>query len=156
MTRKEAYILAIQNEIKSQNLYTAMAKSFGKSEMATTLLSLVPLEKNHEEKLRLLFAKEFPNEVIEVDPKLTPKFGYAEIVNDPQALFEFAISREDLAQNGYLQLASGSTDAEVKVLFENFANEELQHKELLESEIQRINGLMSWYDPSELTGLVED
>jgi rubrerythrin len=155
-TRKEAYLIAIQNEIKSQMLYRALAKSF-KNEIAShTFQNLVPLEEIHEAKLRSAFQSEFPKETIEIDKTQIVGDVPAQILHDPKAILEFAISREEMAHDAYLRLAEDCTMPEIKKLFEQFAEEEYYHKTILHTEIQRIQGMISWYDPSELNGLVEE
>ena len=36
-----------------------------------------------------------------------------------------------------------------------FAEEEKNHQEILEDEILRLNGILSWFDKDDLTGLME-
>lgn len=155
MTRKEAFRIAIEAEIRSQNLYKALAKSFQKPQSAAIFKELVLYEQNHESKLRTLYALEFPSEALHLtqDPDQEMK-GLN--LDDPRKVLEFAISREELAQNIYQKLAEQSTDDEVRRLLMDFAQEELYHKDLLFTELERIHGVVSWYDPSELSGLMED
>ncbi|HNX00864.1 MAG TPA: ferritin family protein [Candidatus Cloacimonadota bacterium] len=155
-SRKEAYILAIHYEIKSQNLYRSLAKSFKQENVSRTFLNLVPLEEMHEEKLRDGFQREFPNETLAIDEEKVKHDVPADIVNDPKSILEFAVGREELAHEAYLRLAQGCVHADMKELFLQFAEEESNHKTILQTEIQRIQGLISWYDPSELNGLVEE
>jgi rubrerythrin len=155
-SRKEAYIIAIENEIKSQNLYKALAKSFKQEIASKTFQNLVPLEEIHEQKLRNAYQKEFHGETIQIDRFTVVGDVPAQIINDPKAILEFAISREDLAHDAYIRLAAGCPTAETRELFEQFAEEEANHKTILQTEIQRIQGMISWYDPSELNGLVEE
>lgn len=60
MNRQEAFRIAIEAEIRSQNLYKALAKSFKTPESAQIFEQLVIYEENHEAKMRELFALEFP------------------------------------------------------------------------------------------------
>lgn len=155
-SRKDAYILAIHYEIKSQSLYKSLAKSFRQENISQTFRSLVPLEEIHEEKLRNAFQREFPNDKLVIDEDQVKHDVPADMINDPKSILEFAIGREELAHDAYIRLASGCIDQEMKTLFQQFAEEESNHKVILQTEIQRIQGLISWYDPSELNGLVEE
>lgn len=153
---KETLLLAIQNEILSQNLYSRLAAGFQKNPaVASTLQNLVPLEKMHEDKLRAVFRAEFPNEEPKVDTVISHK-NNPDDLNDPVKVLEFAISREVIAHETYIQMASQSDKAELTELLNELATEEENHKIILETEILRIDGLMTWFDPSELNGLVED
>jgi rubrerythrin len=77
-------------------------------------------------------------------------------LKDPKEVLDFAITREELAQSIYLDLAESSDDEDLKALFGRFAEEEDQHKTILLTEIQRIQGALEWYDPSELGGMMEE
>lgn len=155
-SRKEAYLIAIQYEIKSQMLYLALSKSFKQETASHTFLNLIPLEEIHEQKLRAAYLKEFQGEVINVDKSKIVGDVPVNVINDPKSILEFAITREELAHDAYIRLASGCPTPETKELFEQFAEEESNHKIILQTEIQRIQGMISWYDPSELNGLVEE
>ncbi len=153
---KEIFNLAIQNEIMSQNLYSALAKSFASNpDISKVLAGLVPLEKIHEEKLRKAFQKEFPGVTPEVDIKLSHLIK-PEDIDDPLAALDFAISREIVAAEIYAKMAASSTDSELMEFLRGLSAEEENHRVLLETEILRIDNLMTWFDPSELNGLVED
>jgi hypothetical protein len=91
-SRMEAYQLAINNEMKSQNLYSMLADSFREHDVSTFFRNLVPLEKIHEDKLRQAFAREFPGK--EPVPILDTHYiiKNAHIVQDPKNVLEFAIS----------------------------------------------------------------
>jgi rubrerythrin len=155
-TRKDAYLMAIHYEIKSQNFYKSLAKSFKQEDASKTFQNLVPLEEIHEAKLRAAFQKEFPGEPLDIDGSKIVGDIPAHLINDPISIIEFAIGREELAHDAYIRLAEGCADNQIKVLFKQFAEEESNHKLILQTEIERIQGLISWYDPSELNGLVED
>ncbi len=154
--RKEAYRLAIQSEIMSQNLYQALSRSFSrKPEISRTLAGLVPLEKQHEDKLREAFAREFPGTELSLDPGLLHQAVPADLAN-PEQVLEFAISRELLAAGVYHEMAAAAETPELRQLLLQLAQEEEFHKTVLETEILRLDGLVTWFDPSELNGLMED
>ncbi|GAB1467718.1 hypothetical protein MASR2M64_04000 [Candidatus Cloacimonadota bacterium] len=154
MTRQESYRIVIEAEIRSQMLYEALAKSFRSAHTDFVFDELIILEKAHEEKVRAAFKKEFPNEDFKLMENL--KLDLLGIdLSDPKNLLDFAISREELANSIYLDMAKESKDEGIKAMMLKFADEENQHKALLLAEIQRIQGAMKWYDPSELNGFMD-
>lgn len=154
MDRKETFRIAIQSEIHSQNLYLVLAKSFRNSETSAMFQLMIPMEKLHEEKLTTIFESECPGETLDLDPNLIPDIDPG-LINDPKSVLEFAISRELTAHAIYIDLAAGTGDPDLKKLLLKFADEELNHKTVLETEIQRLQGMIQWYDPSELNGMME-
>jgi len=55
-----------------------------------------------------------------------------------------------------LILAEDTDNAQLKYMLLLFAREEEQHREVLLAQLQEMQGAMQWYDPSELSGLMED
>jgi rubrerythrin len=155
MNRQEAFRIAIEAEIRSQNLYKALAKSFKNPESEQVFNQLVQYEELHESKMRELFAKEFPGVTLNLMDDLNMELRGVKL-DDPQAVLEFAISREELAQNIYLKLAEQTPMGDTRQLLQRFAAEEANHKEVLVVELERIHGILQWYDPSELNGFMED
>lgn len=154
--RKETFILAIQAEIMAQNLYKQLAAGFAKKhEISSVFARLVPMEMLHEEKLRALFQKEFPGEKINIDPNLALKAGIEDI-DDSNKVLEFAITREEIAFEIYTNMAAESHDPDTISLLNTLATDEDNHKTILQTEILRLDNLMTWFDPSELNGMVED
>ena len=155
MDKHELYRVALQAELRTQQLYRALSRSFSQPENRAFFRELVRLEQIHEDKLRRAFAQEFPGQRLEAEVKLGQEIKGLDLA-DPQALLEFALSREDLAQAHYLNFAAAADDPELKDLLLRFAAEEEGHKTLLLQEMHRIQGALQWYDPSELTGLMAD
>jgi len=156
MDRKETYKVAIENEIKSQVLYDLMSKSFKeRPETSVVFKRLIPMEKAHEDKLRAAFKKEFPNEVLTVDVNQKPGFTARDII-DPKKVIIFALYREIDAAKIYKNMAAETTDEDLIALLNQLAKEEGNHQEILEQEIALMQGQLSWYDPSELSGLAEE
>ncbi|MDD4309821.1 MAG: ferritin family protein [Candidatus Cloacimonetes bacterium] len=155
MNIQDSYRIVIEAEIRSQKLYKALAKSFRNSDTKAVFHELVTLEENHEGKIRAAYNQEFPQQtlVLQEGPDVEMK-GID--LHDPKAVLAFAISREELAQSIYLSMAKQTSDIAVKTLLLQFAEEEANHKALLLAEIQRLQGAMNWFDPSELNGLMED
>ncbi len=155
MTRKESFKIAVEAERRSQLLYDALSKSFSNNETYNAYHELMLLETAHEEKLRNAFAVEFPNDILVIDVITKLNIPGVEL-NDPKDVLEYAISREDEANAIYTAMAKESSDPATKMMLEQLAREELNHKALLLAEVQRMHGIMKWYDPSELSGLMED
>jgi rubrerythrin len=155
MDRQQAYRIAIEAEIRSQNLYKALAKSFKNEQTEKFFNQLVKYEEYHESKMRELFSKEYPNTGLKLVDNLNMDLKGVKL-EDPKQVLEFAISREELAQNIYLKLAEQTEDETTQKLLLRFAQEEVQHKELLFTELEKLQGILQWYDPSELNGLMED
>jgi rubrerythrin len=155
MTRQDSYRMVIEAEIRSQKLYDALANSFRNSDTSKVFNELIMFEQAHEAKVREAFTREFPHEKLELTEGNTPILQGVNLT-DPKDVLEYAISREELAAGIYLSMAEQTTDTDIKAMLIRFANEEENHKTLLLAEVQRLHGALNWYDPSELTGLMED
>ncbi|HPN41028.1 MAG TPA: ferritin family protein [Candidatus Cloacimonadota bacterium] len=154
MNRKETYLLALEAEVRSQKLYHALAVSFRRPETSVVFQQLVKMEKNHEDKVRAAYLNEFPG----ADPVVDPQPGEYRHLNlkDPAAVLEYAMGREDVARDHYLILAEDTDEPGLKEMLLLFAREEEQHKEVLLTQLQDMQGALQWFDPSELAGLMED
>jgi rubrerythrin len=155
MTRHESYRMVIEAEIRSQKLYEALALSFRNADTSKIFNELILFEQAHEAKVRQAFAKEFPNDELVLTESISPELKGVNL-SDPKDVLDYAISREELAAGIYLSMAEQTKDADIKAMLIRFANEEDNHKILLLAEVQRLHGALQWYDPSELTGLMED
>lgn len=155
MDRKELYRLALTQEVRSQNLYKALARSFRKPETSSLFTELILLEKTHEDKLREAFAAEFPGQQINVEGNLAQELRGLDL-SGPQKVLDFAIGREDNARQQYEAFAANTQNPEMKKMLLKLAAEEEGHKTLLLTEMQRIHGALEWYDPSELNGFMDD
>ncbi len=155
MTRKEAYIYAIENEIKSKNLYMLLAKSFKNEESVKIFHLLESLEKVHEEKLIEAYKKEFQKSSVFFDADLLPKIDIRRNISDPKTILEYAIDRELATADQYEDMAEDSQNEDLKEFFLSLVEEEKNHKEMLETELNRIPGTVMWFDESELNGLME-
>lgn len=154
MNRKEIFLMVIAAEIRSQRLYQALSKSFKDEHTSQVFHNLLLMEKNHEEKVTKAFLQEFPDAKIETSPAFEKEFSTLDL-NDPACILEYAIAREDEAWGHYQSLAKGSSDAATKAMLLDFAAEEQNHKEVITDQMQQLQGGMTWFDPSELTGLQE-
>ena len=155
MTRKEAILYAIENEIKAQNFYKMMSEKCD-NEAKQIFLNLIPMEKIHEEKLRSIFHDEFPGDKVEIKDNLKPKFKVKQTdLRDPKTIYELGIDNENAAEKLYKKLADETEDISVKEVFLKLAQEESNHAELLQTEIERLTNIIEWFDDSELNGLME-
>ncbi len=152
--KKDAYIIAIENEIKSQNLYKLLVKSLANTELKKIFSMLIPIEEEHERKLRHLFSQEFSGEEPKISSSLFPKFGSNLNLSDPKDVFIFAKDRELEAKIKYLDMAN--TFPELTDLFNQLAKEEENHADLIYDEIEKLEGISIWFDRSELDGFMED
>lgn len=154
MDKKELYLLALAQEIRSQKLYDALAKSFKNPQNSVFFRELVLLEQAHEARLRESFGPEFPDAEPEAKA-LKDKDLQGLDLNDPVALLEYAAEREAIAQNHYLAFAEQTSEPKLKAMLLELAEEEDKHRSLLLVELQRIQGSLDWYDPSELAGFMD-
>jgi len=155
MDKKQAYVQAIENEIRSQNLYKFMAEHCEDKEK-NIFFNLIPMEKMHEEKMRSFFQREFPGETLKISADLLPKTQKKiDEMKDPKSIFDFAIEREKMAQEAYMDLALNCDDEEMKTFFKQMAEEEKNHADILFTEIEKLENTMIWFDESELNGLME-
>jgi rubrerythrin len=156
MNKQDALRQAIQNEIKSRNLYSMLAGVFRSSDAESTFRSLSALERGHEAKLTALFLREYPGVDPGLDANALPTFHSSKGLKDPVEIIRFAMEKESESHRNYLELHDIAEDHDVKILFRAMAVEETHHRDILETEITRIQGNMTWFDPSELHGFMEE
>lgn len=155
MNRKEAYIIAVENEIRAINLYSILAKSFQDEDLVGVFKSLSQLEKGHQEKIEESYRKEFGDTPFDYNKEALPRFEVKDDLSDPRQVLRYAITKEEDMKENYQKMAAESQQDEIKSFFHDLAAEEQNHKELLEAELNRIEGTMVWFDASELNGLME-
>jgi len=156
MERREAYKIALENEIKSINLYKILSKSFNDQDIIDTFNSLASLELIHKEKLIQACKKEFGHIPFNYNDNDVPKIDIRRNLSDAKSILEYAIDREIAMADQYKIMAEESEDEMNKKFFLDLVQEEIDHKDLLETELNRIQGSMIWFDDSELNGLMED
>jgi len=155
MEKREIYIKVIESEIAAQNLYKSLA-SHCKENQSNIFMSLIPLEKIHEEKMRKAFSEEFPGEELKVNEQvMTKTLRSPEEMRDPKNIYDFAIELENKAREAYQLLANSTGDTEMKQFFMLLAEEEGKHEEVLKDEIEKLANTMIWFDESELAGFME-
>lgn len=155
MDRHQAYRLALTAELRSQALYRKLGKGFAASDAAEIFATLVGMEKAHEAKLQEAYRNENNGQPLLLIDDFDPELADLDFT-DPVKVLDFAIAREEQARQNYLDLAGDTGDPSLKEVFERFAQEEAGHATVLLALIQKLQGALTWYDPSELTGLMED
>ena len=155
MDRKDAYIFAIENELKSSKLYKILEASFKDEALISTFHTLASFESVHFEKLVEAFRKEYPDCVLRYDHNVKPKIKIERDLSDPRQIFEYAIDREIAMADQYEEMAEGAKESELKAFFLELAGEERNHREMIEMEFNRLHGSAIWFDSSELNGLME-
>jgi len=154
---KEMYLLAVRNEALATNLYTYLFKACTDEILGEKLKQLAAFEKGHEEKIMELARINFPEIVFVTNEDMVPDIlTTIKTLNDIKDVIVYAISQEQKANELYLEISKSITDELVKDTVLTFAREELNHKELLETELMDIEGIFIWIDPSELAGIMED
>lgn len=156
INKEELYLLVIQEEIKAQNLYERLAKALNKEDSSRIFENLIKIEKIHEEKISEIFQSEFPKQKLTLNRKAVDKIPDAAVLKSPESAFRYAIENEEKAETIYLNLAEAADDETVKQILLEFAEDENNHRKLLEDEMIRLDGLLTWFDASELNGLMED
>jgi rubrerythrin len=153
--RIDAYCIAVKNEQIAQKLYELLAKAGHNTDSKNVFERLMIMESRHEEKVKAMFKKEFPDAQMNCSQVDFSRIHSEENFEDGLAALQFAISNEEKAFQHYTKLAEQSENEEVKTFFWELAEEEQNHKKFLEDEIARLNGTLTWYDESELNGIME-
>jgi len=154
MSLQDSYKMVISAEIHAQKLYEALGRSFGKPETKAVFTELMMLEKTHETKVREIYTKLFPQEELKLQAVEAIELQGLDL-SDPKAVLEFAVQREELAEKFYRKIAERTNNPDIRQMLLQYANEEENHKTVLLTEIQRLQGAMEWFDASELSGLME-
>ncbi len=140
--------------MKAQKLYSFLSENC-ENKHSNIFINLIAMEKIHEVKMRELYTLEFPEEDLQIEIKPINK-QKTKNFSDPKQIFDFAMERENSAQQAYLDLAQQADDIELKNLFFKFSEEEKNHSELIYAEIERLTNTMVWFDESELNGFMDD
>ncbi|MBF0546179.1 MAG: DJ-1/PfpI/YhbO family deglycase/protease [Candidatus Riflebacteria bacterium] len=129
---------AIFNEIKSQAMYEDLAKKCKDKVAKAKFKYLAETEKGHKEILSKLFEnftqgkKPCPKDLGETDGEGN---FYQECSDDIFSILRLAIASEESSQQLYSHIAEKVTNQKGKKMFENLAEEESQHRRLLEAEL---------------------
>jgi rubrerythrin len=132
--------LAIQHEISSQKFYQDSIAKTKDRQVMNFLKSLVLEEQSHEKILRSIREMELYRGSIPVDEKMlitaeqshnlpVPELGINPTLEE---IYEIALRRETKAQHLFQQLARITENEDLKELFINLAEEELNHHKSIE------------------------
>ena len=128
---------AIMNEVKAQVLYENMAKK-SKDKLAKAKFKfLAEAERGHRDRLEEIFAR-ITHGKKPVPRDLGEKGGEAQDTTDPGddilKVLQMAINAEEAANHLYASIAEKMVNVEGRRMFEELAEEELNHRRLLEAE----------------------
>jgi rubrerythrin len=132
--------LAIQHEISSQQFYQQSIDKTSDRKVKNFLKSLVEEEKSHEEILKNIREMEMYKGSIPVDEKMIIAAEQSHNLPIPELtkgasleeIYEIALRRETKAHQLFQQLARVTENEDLKELFINLAEEELNHHKSIE------------------------
>jgi len=136
---------AIINEISAQRLYSRLAKIIYKEIPKGRILAILRDEKEHEADLRKYYLMIYGKEVNLSDMK-EPSFPEisAELETTRQVL-EFAILEEIKAADDYGRYAKETSDEEARTMFKLLHKMELEHRNILQQELDNLTLGMDWF-----------
>ena len=144
--------IAIQEEIRSQKLYLdAKAKTTDK-QICDFFSSLAKQEKTHEKVLKSVKEMEIFDGSITIDAEVLKRTELSHSITDESLIqdqtldeiFQIALKREKKAYTLYDEMAESSRNEEVKLLFNNLANEERIHHKNIEKTYMAQSGQMGY------------
>ncbi|MBA7485007.1 MAG: hypothetical protein GH155_05800 [Spirochaeta sp.] len=131
---KEIIDFALERERESQQIYLDYARKTQRMGFRKLLLSMVDMEKEHENKLKELKEGKGQSPIFSgtqsVETRLTDFIAQEEFSPDMDYgdFLVLIIKREEKAEKLYEELKSLAADTEVKELFSLLAGEEKKHK----------------------------
>ncbi len=155
MTRKDILVLAMGNEIKSSNFYQKLADISTMQDIKSTFERLAQFEHNHLEKLKKIYLKEYP-ELTVMNITENDQFNGRATFHDSADVLRYGMKIEADMQRSYRELAENYKGQEEEKIFLELAKEENYHEEVLEGELQKLQGAYTWFDLSELNGKMDD
>jgi len=139
-TTLEILSIAIKSEIDAVKLYTKMKEMVDADDLKEKLDFLISQERKHEQILKEVYEKRFP----EIELALPPK-AIVPMIDDVLAreatlkeLFEAGMKAEKMAGEFYNNLANKSNDMRAKKTLIHMANMEESHYAILEAEWNQI------------------
>jgi len=134
----EVVAFAIEKEQEAVDAYMTASRIVKRAHVSAMLLEFAAQERRHKEKLLAIDLGGVSDaDVPEIpDLKIADYADRAEVTEDMdyQDVLSVAMKREESAHNLYTMLASNTTDAGLRKLFELLASEEAKHKLALEKE----------------------
>jgi len=131
---KEIIDFALERERESQAVYLDYARKTQRMGFRQLLLSMVDMEKEHENKLQELKERKDQSALFSgsesVKARLTDFIAQEEFSQDMDYgnFLVLIIKREEMAEKLYEELKSLAADTEVKQIFSWLAEEERKHK----------------------------
>lgn len=138
----EALDIAIEREIKAKFMYLMMAQHTKAGKLVTKLKFLADEEQSHRDNLEDLYkkisgkSKDFDSSVSFPSSEKVKSTAELEL----SELLKVAISKEKEAYEFYVELADNSADEGMKDLFRYLAEEESNHRRILEAELKLYTG----------------
>ena len=142
--------IAIQHEISSQKFYRdALGKTSDKT-VHHFLESLIEEEEGHERMLINIKAMDIYDGSVAIDEDSLRLAGEShsidipELSGDPklEEIYEIALKRETRAYNIFRQLTAAVSDEELRTLFSNLADEEMNHHKNIDQKYNAQTGQM--------------
>ncbi len=148
----ETFRLALSFEKGSYNFYMRAMEKTG-PELKGVLERLLKFEKSHLEKILqyyFYFTGEDPSKMKEYLDSIDPSYieGKIEInrlilefdqeLKDEKEILEFALEKEIMAKELYLQLSTGILEPKIRALYNILANEERGHIEFISDTLKRL------------------
>ncbi len=132
----QALEFAITNEIKAWELYENLSKRTKDRLAKAKFRFLAEMEKAHQETLTQVFEKVYPGR--KPQSRNLPGIGEGGQDIDPDGdlakILRSAMAAEEAAYRLYHQIAAKVLNRETKKIFEDLAEDEQQHRKLLEAE----------------------
>jgi rubrerythrin len=157
-TLKDAISRAIYAEIGAMNFYSKLAREIENEDGSSRFQQLSEDEKGHRDTLKGWYSRLFEAEFTENEEKIKDsEIGGVEIDRQTGAIaaLDIAIEAESRANDFYLDEAEKAEDPELRKMFENLAQQEKGHYDLLTAEKNALTGGFYWFDMDQ-SGFVED
>ena len=144
--------VAIKAEIKAQKFYQEASQKFSNPKVQNFFRSLVGEEKKHERVLLNIREMEIYDGSVAVsenilqDARDSHEVADIAITGDDQLeqIYEVALKRETKAYKTYKHIADVAQNEEIKTLFENLADDEMDHHKRIEMQYQAQTGQMGY------------
>lgn len=142
--------IAIQHEISSQQFYQDALEQTSDEKVRHFLKSLIEEEQGHERILINIKAMDIYDGSVTVDEDALHIAGESHTVDIPELsrepkleeIYEIALKRETKAYNIFRQLTDAVDDDELKTLFSNLAEEEMNHHKNIDQKYNAQTGQM--------------
>jgi rubrerythrin len=144
--------IAIQHEVSSQKFYQDSLEKTDDLKVQNFLKSLIEEEKGHERILLNIRQMEIYDDSVPVDENLVNDALHSHDIEIPdlsmepalEEIYEIALKRETKAYNIFKQMAVTVKNDELRDLFENLADEELNHHKNINNKYHAQTGQMGY------------